>query len=76
MKLKTIRAHFYDGKIVAVGTVYEAPDRFGRELIATGKCIESPADQPAKKASKSVMTTASASALVAGSEIKEQKDVI
>lgn len=75
MKLKTIRAHFYDGKIVAVGTVYEAPDRFGRELIATGKCIESPADQPAKKASKSVMTTASASALVSGSEIKEQQDV-
>ena len=76
MKLKTIRGHFYGGKIVAVGAVYEAPDRLGRELIATGKCVEAPADQPAKKASKSVMTTASASALVAGSENKEQENVI
>ena len=74
MKLKAVRSHYCGGVVVAVGTVYEAADRLGRELIATGKATAAPADPPKVKPAKTVMTVASSPELVAGGMATEAKE--
>lgn len=65
MKLKAIRAHLVDGRVVKVGEIYETSDALGRALMSWGKAAPAP-DAPPSKAKRSPMTTESTSALVQG----------
>ena len=48
MRVRAIRSHFVDGRIVARGEVYELTDTTARELIAAGRAeiAPEPAPQP------------------------------
>lgn len=75
MKLKALRAHYLDGNVQAVGSVYEAPDKLARMLIHAGKAIAVPEDQPkAKPAKAKPMTVAASPELVAGA-VEPEKDI-
>lgn len=65
MKLKAIRPHLVDGRVVGVGELYETGDRLGRELVAWGKAVPAP-NAPPDKPKKGAMTTDTATALVKG----------
>ena len=50
MRVRAIRSHFVDGRIVARGEVYELTDTTARELIAAGRAEVAPElpPEPAK----------------------------
>lgn len=76
MRLKALRSHYgLNGKVQAVGSVYEAPDKLARELIHAGKAIAAPEDAPAKaKPSKpKTMTVAESPQLVPGAVEPEKE---
>lgn len=87
MKLQALRPHYLDGKVQAVGTVYDVAEDLARQLIAAGKArvhveaaaAASPApavpDKPARKPKAKPMTVASLPALVPGADRSlEEKD--
>jgi len=75
MKLKALRSHYgLNGKVQAVGSVYEAPDKFARELIHAGKAVAAPEDAPAKAKPKAKpMTVAAMPELVPGAAEPEKE---
>jgi hypothetical protein len=75
MKLKALRAHYLDGTVQAVGSVYEAPDKLARALIHAGKAVAAPEDPPAKAkpAKAKTMTVAASPELVAGAVEPEKE---
>ena len=46
MRVRAIRSHFVDGRIVARGEVYELTDTTARELIAAGRAEIAPDPAP------------------------------
>ena len=42
MRVRAIRSHFVDGRIVPVGEVYEITDTTARELIGAGRVVVEP----------------------------------
>jgi hypothetical protein len=46
MRVRAIRSHFVDGRIVARGEVYELTDTTARELIAAGRVEIAPEPAP------------------------------
>ena len=62
MRVRAIRSHFVDGRVVPVGEVYEITDTTARELIGAGRVVAEPAPilppepTPAPAPSKAVVT--------------------
>ena len=43
MRVRAIRSHFVDGRVVPVGEVYEIADTTAHELIGAGRVVVEPA---------------------------------
>jgi hypothetical protein len=75
MRLKALRAHFFDGDVKAVGSVYEAPDKIAKALLHAGKVIAAleDASAKAKPVKAKPMTVAAMPELVPGTVETEKE---
>lgn len=70
MRVRAIRSHFVDGRVAAVGEVYEVSDTVARELIGIGRVVIEP---PKSVTAQSPATTSHKPSQAKQNSIKEVK---